>query len=180
MAACSRSNPPTALSCHHMIRRTFLLFLTAALSVPCYHRQQARWIIATSSRCARATEWWSAFIISPPMLALILARWRQRRGRSRRYRLCPGRGSSGSRQFGRWRLFVVAHHDGKTTFIDFREKAPLQATETMYQDASGSVIPTQLLGYRSIATPGSVAGLVYAERKYGKLGLWRVIAQPSC
>ena len=67
--------------------------------------------------------------------------------------------------------------DGKTTFIDFREKAPLQATETMYQDAGGNVIPnSSLLGYRSIATPGSVAGLVYAERKYGKLGLWRVIA----
>jgi gamma-glutamyltranspeptidase/glutathione hydrolase len=67
--------------------------------------------------------------------------------------------------------------DGKTTFIDFREKAPLQATETMYQDASGNVIPnSSLLGYRSIATPGSVAGLVYAERKYGKLGLRSVIA----
>jgi gamma-glutamyltranspeptidase/glutathione hydrolase len=32
------------------------------------------------------------------------------------------------------------------------------------------------VGYRSIATPGSVAGLVYAERKYGRLGLKRVIA----
>jgi gamma-glutamyltranspeptidase/glutathione hydrolase len=32
------------------------------------------------------------------------------------------------------------------------------------------------VGYRSIATPGSVAGMVYAERKYGKLGLKRVIA----
>jgi len=31
-------------------------------------------------------------------------------------------------------------------------------------------------GYRSIATPGSVAGLVYAERKYGKLGLKPVMA----
>ncbi len=68
-------------------------------------------------------------------------------------------------------------HDGKTTFIDFREKAPLEATETMYQDAQGSVIPnSSIIGYRSIATPGSVAGLVYAERKYGKLGLRRVIA----
>ena len=33
-----------------------------------------------------------------------------------------------------------------------------------------------IIGYRSIATPGSVAGLVYAERKYGKLGLKRVMA----
>jgi gamma-glutamyltranspeptidase/glutathione hydrolase len=74
-------------------------------------------------------------------------------------------------------FLLLRTHDGKTTFIDFREKAPLQATETMYQDASGNVIPnSSLLGYRSIATPGSVAGLVYAERNYGKLGLRRVIA----
>ena len=74
-------------------------------------------------------------------------------------------------------FLLLRTHDGKTTFIDFREKAPLRATETMYQDAGGSVIPGEsLLGYRSIATPGSVAGLVYAERKYGKLGLRRVIA----
>jgi gamma-glutamyltranspeptidase/glutathione hydrolase len=74
-------------------------------------------------------------------------------------------------------FLLLRARDGKTTFIDFREKAPLRATETMYQDASGSVIPnSSVLGYRSIATPGSVAGLVYAERKYGKLGLRRVIA----
>jgi gamma-glutamyltranspeptidase/glutathione hydrolase len=74
-------------------------------------------------------------------------------------------------------FLLLRDHNGKTTFIDFREKAPLQATETMYQDASGNVIPnSSVLGYRSIATPGSVAGLVYAERKYGKLGLRRVIA----
>ena len=47
----------------------------------------------------------------------------------------------------------------------------------MYQDAQGNVIPdASVIGYRSIATPGSVAGLVYAERKYGKLGLRRVMA----
>jgi gamma-glutamyltranspeptidase/glutathione hydrolase len=74
-------------------------------------------------------------------------------------------------------FLLLRSHDGKTTFIDFREKAPLQATETMYQDANGNVIPdASITGYRSIATPGSVAGLVYAEQKYGKLGLKRVIA----
>jgi gamma-glutamyltranspeptidase / glutathione hydrolase len=74
--------------------------------------------------------------------------------------------------------FLLLHtHDGKSTFIDFREKAPLAATETMYQDANGNVIPeASVVGYRSIATPGSVAGLAYAEKKYGRLGLKRVIA----
>lgn len=73
-------------------------------------------------------------------------------------------------------FLLLRTRDGKSTFIDFREKAPLAATETMYQDAHGNVIPdASVIGYRSIATPGSVAGLVYAEKKYGKLGLKRVM-----
>ncbi len=78
-------------------------------------------------------------------------------------------------------FMLVRMHDGKSSFLDYREKAPLAATETMYQDEHGNVLPptdlrSSILGYRSIATPGSVAGLTYAERKYGKLGLARVMA----
>jgi gamma-glutamyltranspeptidase / glutathione hydrolase len=74
-------------------------------------------------------------------------------------------------------FLLLRMHDGKTTFIDFREKAPLAATETMYQDAHGNVIPdASVTGYRAIGTPGSVAGLVYSERKYGKLGVAKVMA----
>ena len=74
-------------------------------------------------------------------------------------------------------FLLLRTHDGNATFIDFREKAPLAATETMYQDAQGNIIPdASVVGYRSIATPGSVAGLVYSEKKYGKLGLKRVMA----
>jgi gamma-glutamyltranspeptidase / glutathione hydrolase len=78
-------------------------------------------------------------------------------------------------------FLLLRTHDGQTTFIDYREKAPLAATETMYQDAKGNVLPessmqSSVLGYRAIGTPGSVAGMVYAERKYGKLGLAKVIA----
>src|SRR5579863_1365737 len=73
-------------------------------------------------------------------------------------------------------FLLLRTHDGKSTFIDYREKAPMAATETMYQDAKGNFIPdASVTGYRSIATPGSVAGMVYAERKYGKLGLKRVL-----
>ena len=78
-------------------------------------------------------------------------------------------------------FMLLRLHDGKSTFLDYREKAPLAATATMYQDEHGNVLPpgdlrSSVLGYRSIATPGSVAGLVYAERTYGKLGLARVMA----
>jgi len=73
-------------------------------------------------------------------------------------------------------FLLLRTHDGKATFIDFREKAPLAATEKMYLDAKGDVIEdASVIGYRSIATPGSVAGLAYAERKYGRLGLRRVM-----
>ena len=78
-------------------------------------------------------------------------------------------------------FLLLRTHDGHSTFIDYREKAPLAATESMYQDAHGNVFPdtslqSSVLGYRAIGTPGSVAGLVYAERKYGKLGLAKVMA----
>ena len=71
--------------------------------------------------------------------------------------------------------------NGETHFIDFREKAPAAATENMYLDAQGNVIPdsskdSSVVGYKSIGVPGSVAGLVYAEKKYGKLSLEKVIA----
>ena len=74
-------------------------------------------------------------------------------------------------------FMLIREHTGKTIFLDYREKAPLAATQNMYLDANGNVIPdASVLGARSIATPGSVAGLVYAERKFGRLGLKRVMA----
>jgi len=74
-------------------------------------------------------------------------------------------------------FMLLRTHDGKSTFIDYREQAPLAATQNMYLDAQGNVIPdASVLGYRSIATPGSVAGLAYAEKKYGRLGLKKVMA----
>ncbi|MFZ3264624.1 MAG: gamma-glutamyltransferase [Terriglobales bacterium] len=66
---------------------------------------------------------------------------------------------------------------GETHFIDFREKAPAAATENMYLDAQGNVVENlSIVGYKSVGVPGSVAGLVYAEKKYGKLSLEKVIA----
>jgi len=66
---------------------------------------------------------------------------------------------------------------GKNIFVDYREKAPLAATADMYLDAKGNVIPdASVVGYRAIGVPGSVAGLVEAEKKYGKLKLAQVMA----
>ncbi|HKM46951.1 MAG TPA: gamma-glutamyltransferase [Terriglobales bacterium] len=78
-------------------------------------------------------------------------------------------------------FLLLRNAAGETHFIDYREKAPAAATENMYLDAQGNVLPdsnkeSSVVGYKSIGVPGSVAGLVYAEKKYGKLSLEKVMA----
>ncbi|MGA9904278.1 MAG: gamma-glutamyltransferase, partial [Terriglobales bacterium] len=78
-------------------------------------------------------------------------------------------------------FLLLRNANGKVHFIDFREKAPAGATENMYLDAQGNVIPesdhnSSVVGYKSIGVPGTVAGLVYAEKQYGKLSIEKVIA----
>jgi len=74
-------------------------------------------------------------------------------------------------------FMLIRMADGKTHFIDFREEAPAAATANMYLDAQGNVIEgASEYGYKAIGVPGSVAGLVYAEKKYGKLTLPQVMA----
>lgn len=69
--------------------------------------------------------------------------------------------------------------NGQAHFLDFREKAPAAASADMYLDAQGNVIPRMSIdGPKASGAPGTVAGLVYAERHYGRLGLRRVM-QPA-
>jgi gamma-glutamyltranspeptidase/glutathione hydrolase len=73
-------------------------------------------------------------------------------------------------------FMLIRMADGQTHFVDYREKAPAKATANMYLDAQGNVIPdASLVGYKAIGVPGSVAGMAFAEAKYGRLGLRRVI-----
>jgi gamma-glutamyltranspeptidase/glutathione hydrolase len=74
-------------------------------------------------------------------------------------------------------FMLIRMADGKTHFLDYREKAPAAATRDMFLDPQGNVIPgASEVGYKSIGVPGSVAGMVYAEQKYGKLTLKQVMA----
>jgi gamma-glutamyltranspeptidase/glutathione hydrolase len=58
--------------------------------------------------------------------------------------------------------------DGRTTFLDYREKAPLAATATMFQDASGKVVPGRSTdSWLAVGVPGTVLGLETARLKYG-------------
>jgi gamma-glutamyltranspeptidase / glutathione hydrolase len=74
-------------------------------------------------------------------------------------------------------FMLIRLADGKTHFIDYRERAPASATANMYLDSKGNVIEgASAIGYKAIGVPGSVAGMMYAEKKYGKLSLAQVIA----
>jgi gamma-glutamyltranspeptidase/glutathione hydrolase len=74
-------------------------------------------------------------------------------------------------------FMLVRMADGRTHFLDYREKAPAAAKPDMYLDAQGNVIEgASEIGYKSIGVPGSVAGMVYAEQKFGKLTLQQVMA----
>jgi gamma-glutamyltranspeptidase / glutathione hydrolase len=74
-------------------------------------------------------------------------------------------------------FMLIRMADGHVHFIDYREKAAAAATANMYLDAKGNVIDNaSVVGYKSIGVPGSVAGMVYAEKQYGKLTLAQVMA----
>src|SRR5450830_641621 len=60
--------------------------------------------------------------------------------------------------------------DGRKTFLDFREKAPLAATANMYLDKDGNVVKgLSTYGHLAVGVPGSVSGMEYAREKYGTM-----------
>jgi gamma-glutamyltranspeptidase/glutathione hydrolase len=67
--------------------------------------------------------------------------------------------------------FMIIHMaDGRETFINFREKAPLAASAGMYLDAHGNPVESRSIdGYLAAGVPGTVLGLETARRKYGTL-----------
>lgn len=76
-------------------------------------------------------------------------------------------------------FIVFMNSEGKTTTIDFREKAPLAATNDMYLDTDGQLIDgINHETAKAIGVPGTVAGLYYAHTKYGKLS-WKEVLQPA-
>lgn len=79
---------------------------------------------------------------------------------------------------GGFLMFYQAQKN-ETKALDFRERAPLKATQNMYLDAQGKVRPNSSInGYLAVATPGTIAGLYEAHRQYGKLP-WKMVVAPS-
>jgi len=73
-------------------------------------------------------------------------------------------------------FMLVRLADGKTNFFDYREVAPGKASRDMYIK-DGKLIPdASTLGYRSVAVPGTVAGLELALKTHGTMKLADVMA----
>ena len=74
-------------------------------------------------------------------------------------------------------FMLVRLANGKTKFLDYREVAPGKATRNMYLGPDGKLDPeTSVIGYRSVAVPGTVAGLALALKSYGTMKLPDVMA----
>jgi gamma-glutamyltranspeptidase/glutathione hydrolase len=65
--------------------------------------------------------------------------------------------------------FMLIHlKSGENIFLNFRGRAPLAATSTLFQDKTGKIIPEKsLYGYAAVGVPGTVLGLETALNKYG-------------
>lgn len=76
-------------------------------------------------------------------------------------------------------FMVYRLKDGTTGTLDYREKAPKAASEKMYQDKNGQLIPRLSMdGALAIGVPGTVAGMWEAHQKFGKLS-WKEVIQPA-
>jgi gamma-glutamyltranspeptidase / glutathione hydrolase len=74
-------------------------------------------------------------------------------------------------------FMLVRLADGRATFLDYREVAPGKATRDMYIKPDGTLDEeASVIGYKSVALPGTVAGLELAEKTFGKLHLSDVMA----
>jgi gamma-glutamyltranspeptidase/glutathione hydrolase len=62
---------------------------------------------------------------------------------------------------------LIRMADGKTTFIDFRERAPEKSSRNMFLDAKGELTRDSVEGWRSSGVPGTVRGFEIAVNKYG-------------
>lgn len=74
-------------------------------------------------------------------------------------------------------FMTIRFKDGRTTFLDFRERAPQAATKTMYLDGRGDVIKgLSTDGYLAVGVPGPVMGFEVARSRYGTKPLAELIA----
>lgn len=76
--------------------------------------------------------------------------------------------------------FMIYHGaDGESTAFDFREKAPLASTKTMYLDENGDIRNnSNHASILAVGVPGTVAGMELAHQRFGSLE-WSALLQPA-
>jgi gamma-glutamyltranspeptidase/glutathione hydrolase len=75
-------------------------------------------------------------------------------------------------------FMVVRTASGDVTTFDYREKAPLKSTRTMYLRDGKIDISLTNTGYLAPGVPGTVRGLEMAHKKFGKLA-WKDVVNPA-
>jgi len=76
-------------------------------------------------------------------------------------------------------FMVIRRANGEAVTIDYREKAPLKSTPTMYLNDKGEIDRTlTAAGYLAPGVPGTVRGLELAHKKFGKLP-WKDVVMPA-
>lgn len=76
-------------------------------------------------------------------------------------------------------FMVYRGASGEVNSLDFRETAPATASRDMYLDSLGNpIVDKSLEGHLASGIPGSVAGMVAAHAKYGKLK-WADLIEPA-
>ncbi len=74
-------------------------------------------------------------------------------------------------------MLIAPGDDAPVTAIDYRETAPAAASETMFQDGNGDVVPERSrFSHLAAGVPGTVAGLAMALEHYGTIDLPTALA----
>jgi gamma-glutamyltranspeptidase / glutathione hydrolase len=76
-------------------------------------------------------------------------------------------------------FMIVRTPTGDVTSFEYREKAPLKSTKTMYLGADGKIERGLTnAGYLAPGVPGTVRGLELAHKKFGRLP-WKDVVSPA-
>jgi len=75
-------------------------------------------------------------------------------------------------------FMLIRFADGRATLLDFRERAPARAGRDMYLGPDGRPTRESIEGWRAAAVPGTVRGLEYAARRYGRKP-WAELLAPA-